>query len=460
MFRSRRFFLSLLGVVTWSTTAADTVISILDAASLLGTKVSFAGVLIAASALDVVCLCCIGLFSAEYAWKRDGIVRTSSSARRILALSCILPSMAAMVLSLASIITIKIRAKEISSAKSSAAINNWPGDLAPQFAIWGLACLCQIALYTSPIWAKPTNGTEQSVSSSGSRDSVMSEVRTSNQTMNLHMVEATQPASPLALPSPTFSARSSHSLKSWKESLNHVVHPVTSRTKLINRPSFSRDARSIYSDSHSISNVSQPDGFDTWDTSSVDSQARDAVMQSAPPRGTVLGTALEPIPGSRPASPAHALDGPFLEESDGRASPALSLPPKMYPDTSRPPSPAVSEAHIHPLFRTESPVPPPEATPGTSIMASPLSNQVIACPPRPYSRMRSNSRAASPSPLMHSQSFHDRTMNPQRSSRSPSPPSREMTPPIPDFVLTSSPRSSLSGTQTRKKINLYVDTGR
>jgi hypothetical protein len=219
--------------------------------------------------------------------------------------------------------------------------------------------------------------------------------------------------------------------------LHYVVRPVTSRTKLINRPSFNRDAHSVYSAGDS-SNISQSDGFETWDTS-------DAVVPG-PSRGTVLET----IPGSRPASPARALDGPFSlpdAESD------LVPPPKMVPDVSRPPSPATSEAHIHPLFRTESPTPPPAATPGTMIVASPLSNQMIACPSRPYSRMRSNSRAASPSPLVHSQSFQGRSSSPQRSSRSLSPPSREMTPPIPDFVLNSSPRSSMSGTTARRNKN-------
>jgi len=271
----------------------------------------------------------------------------------------------------------------------------------------------------------------------------------------LYMMEPAIPSSPLApLPSPTFSSRSSHSLKSWRDSLQQVVRPVTSRTKLISRPSTNRDTRSIYSDGRSIDSVSQADGFEAWDTSDVDpcarevsfQSARDATMlspkdgasQSAPSRGT----ALEPIPGSRPPSPARALDGPFPLVSDGRESPALAPPPKMLPDLSRPPSPVVSEAHIHPLFRTESPTPAPPTTPGTTVMASPLATQMIPCPPRPYSRMRSNSsRAASPSPLLHSQSLSS-LRNAAGTRRSPSPPQRAITPPIPDFVLNTSPQNS------------------
>lgn len=451
MLRSRRFYLSLLGVVACSATTADTVCSILEAASLSVGKLPFIGLTVTASAFDAAAVCCVGVFSTQYAWKRDGLIRESRTGRRILAGSCSSVSMVALVISLVSIITIKRRLNEVTAVTSQAVISTWDGYIIAHIIVWIIACFSQLVLYSSPLWTTAKRPATRSASDSPPRDSVMSEVRNSNQTANLYMLEPTQPASPLAaLPSPTFSARSSQSLRSWRESLHQVVRPVTSRTKLISRPSFNRDARSIYSDgSHSIDNTSQSDGFEAWDTSSVDPQARDAVMQSAPSRGT----ALEPIPGSRPASPARALDGPFPLDSDDTEAQALSPPPKMVPDTSRPPSPAVSEAHIHPLFRTESPTPPPAATPGTSILASPLASQMIPCPPRPYSRMRSNSRAASPSPLMHSQSFHE-------SVRSPSPPSREMTPPIPDFVLNSSPRSSTSRANSKSKVNLPLETGR
>lgn len=460
MFRSRRLYLSLLGVAALSTTSADLVFSVLDVASLLVGKVSYVSLPIAATTLDVVAICCVGVFSTQYAWRRDGIIHGSVIARRILTGICILLSVPALVVSIVSIVTIKNRKEEVTAATSRAPISNWDGYLIAHIIVWASACATQIILYSIPLWNKPVDFPLGSVSQSGPRDSVMSEVRHSNNTGNLYMLEPTQPASPLAgLPSPTFSARSSQSLKSWRDSLHQVVRPVTSRTKLINRPSFTRDARSMYSDSQSIDNMSTQDAFDTWDTSSVDPQSAAAVMQSAPSRGT----ALEPIPGSRPASPARPLDGPFpqSDEPDDDFSRALSPPPVLRPDTSRPPSPAVSEAHIHPLFRTESPIPPPEITSGTNITASPLATQMIPCPQRPYARMRShsNSRGASPTPptLMHSQSFdRSRAMSPNRSLRSPSPPSREMTPPIPDFVLNSSPRSSLSN--NRKKVNLQLDT--
>ncbi|KAL5405646.1 hypothetical protein PMIN03_008293 [Paraphaeosphaeria minitans] len=369
---SRRFYLSLFGAVAWSTTAADTILNILDAVSLFAAQSSLVGLAVTASAFDLGAVGAVTVFSAQYAWTRDGIIKDSRQAARILAISS---------------------------------------------------------------------------------------------TPNLYMLEATQPSSPLgALPSPTWSNRSSsQSLRSWKDSLQHVVRPISSRSKLVTRPSFNRDTLSTHSDGLSMKSATQYDAFDSWE---VDAQSKGAVVQLALP--SVLmpsrGTALEPIPGSRPASPARALDGPFPLEDDEELPP----PPKLALDISRPPSPAGSEAHIHPLFRSESPTPAPATTPGTSIIASPFANQVITCPARPYSRMRSNSsrsnptsRASSPA-LVHQRSFVNERTNShfshRSSSRSPSPPSRRMTPPIPDFVLNSSPRSSVSGGQ--RKVNLNIDTSR
>ncbi|KAF2878180.1 hypothetical protein BDV95DRAFT_624730 [Massariosphaeria phaeospora] len=454
MFRSRRFYLSLLAVVTCCTTAVNAVLSIVDAASLSAAGISLAVLATAASILDVVGLCCVAVFSLQCAWRKDGIVKGPAPVRLILCVSCAILSAVALSVSFASALTIKFHMEKSSSATPRTAISNWENHLVAQIAIWTLTCISQILLYSSQLWGRRVEEPKHPVNADP-RDSVMSEVQHSNRTTNLFVLEPTQPISPLgALPSPTFSERSSRSIISWRDSLQHVVRPITSRTKLISRPSLTRDTRSLHSARPSIDTVSHSDGFDAWE---VDAQARNAVLQLVPSRGI----AMESIPGSRPASPVRASDGSYPMEADERTPPPLVQPPKMIPDTSRPPSPVVSEAHIHPLFRSESPTPPP-TTFGTNILASPLSNQMIAVAARPYSRMRSNSRTASPSPLVHSRSLHDRTISPQGSdrSRSSSPPSREMTPPIPEFVLNSSPRSSMSGSQSRRKVNLQVDAFR
>jgi hypothetical protein len=445
MFRSRKFYLSLFGVVAWSSTAADTILTILDATSISAAHKPLLHIAAASSALDVVSLCSIGFYTYQDVRQTSDRAQRSLQAKALVGLSMLL-SGTALVVSLVLIILMKSRWEEVAQA-ASGPVSNWTSHVTAQIAIWVISCVSQIVLYTSPFWKRQAPKV-QDVTVSGPRDSVMSEIYNSPPRRNLFLMEPTQPSSPLAaaLPSPTFSTRSSQSLRSFRESLRHVVRPATSRTTLISRGSFTRDARSIYSQSESFENVSHSDGFDSWDTSSVSLQARDVVMQSAPSRGT----SLDPIPGSRPTTPARALEGPFLTELPEEDE-ELTPPPKMMPDISRPPSPAVSEAHIHPLFRTESPVPPPEATPGTSILASPLSTQAISCPARPFNRMRSNSH------LSQAQSVRGRTRSPHASSRTPSPISRELTPPIPDYVLNSSPRSSMSGS---RKVQLQYSPDR
>ncbi|KZM24578.1 uncharacterized protein EKO05_0008630 [Ascochyta rabiei] len=450
MFGSRKFYVSLFGALAWSSTAADTALSIVEVASISTTQASLLHIAAAASALDVVSLCCIGFYVVQYARRRDSFMERSIQARKALVGVSVVLSATALAVSLALIISIRSKWNEVLSTSSSGPISNWEGLFAGHVIVWAISCFNQIVLYSSVFWKRHTPEL-QPITVSGPRDSVMSEMRSATPNRNLFTMEPAHPSSP------TFSSRSSQSLRSFRESVRHAVRPVTSRTTLISRPSFNRDTRSIYSDAHSIDNVSHSDGFDSWDTSSVGLQARDAVMQTAPSKGTPL----EPIPGSRSVTPARALDGPFLPEIDEELSEEDLVAPRMIPDISRPPSPAVSEAHIHPLFRTESPIPPPEATPGTSIVASPLADQLITCPARPYQRMRSNSNlrnnTTSPSPLTSAQSLRGRTISPHAGPRTPSPPSREMTPPIPDFILNSSPSSSMSGS---RKVSLRTSPDR
>ncbi|KAJ9641818.1 hypothetical protein H2199_005031 [Coniosporium tulheliwenetii] len=250
------------------------------------------------------------------------------------------------------------------------------------------------------------------------------------------------------------------SMKSWRSSVHQVVRPVTSRTKLlVRRQSSPRDSESIYSVARSTQTGSESDGFDTWDTSSVDPQYKDTIIQSAPSKGT----ALEPIPGSRPPSPARALEGPFPfkdspnlkeEPSPPPSRPPSPTPPPPRPSFSRrpstshsthypPASPTLNEAHIHPLFRSDSPTPPPAATPGTIVTAAPFGGQTLTSPPpRPFSRQRSDSRLATSSPLIFSQQAEEEDEEEDAVGRTPTPPSRQMTPPIPESIYAGSPRVS------------------
>lgn len=443
---SHKYCLSFIGLVAWSSTAANTIFSILEAAAFSNTQSSLVPLAATSIALNILSLFGIGIDCYTAKWRIRGFINRSSFTNRTLLAGIILISMAALIASLVLVAMIKVKWKAILSAASPTPAIGWSGFITGQIAVWAVAFASQTLLFLSQYY--PTELPKlQLIANSGPRDSVMSEyppIRPSN----LYLPEQPPPAMTIGtLPSPTFSARSSQSLRSFRESLRHV-RPVTSRSTLISRCSANPEARSVFSNRHSVDSTSHADPFDSWDTSSVSLPARDAVTLTVPSKGTTL----EPIPGSRSNSPARALNGPFISESSGEEMDDLTPPPRMMPDVSRPPSPAVSEAHIHPLFRSATPEPAPLATLGTSILASPLASQAITCSGPTFSRMRSSSRGTGPRVLKPARSFtRDCGTSLSSRSRSSSPQSRVMTPPIPDFVLNSSPRSSMSGS---RRVNL------
>lgn len=265
-------------------------------------------------------------------------------------------------------------------------------------------------------------------------------------------------------PPSTSSGRSAvETAGSFRTSISSVVRPLSSR-KLLTREkrSFSLDSNGY----HERPNTTE-DGFDSWDTSAVDPQNRQTVLQSSSP---TPGRFLETIPASpttsRSPSPGYnyALDfePPRSRNRSRSFSPAgTRIPRSPYSQ----PAAATSEAHIHPLFRSDSPTPPPLATPGTIVMAAPNAGQIISDRQsiRSLSRMRSGSLPTAPSPLSRQGSFDDfvplrpspRESPPVSIHEAPeeeemSPPERKMTPPIPDWILSAGTRTSLSNYDSRR----------
>jgi hypothetical protein len=213
---------------------------------------------------------------------------------------------------------------------------------------------------------------------------------------------------------PNHSSTSTHS-STIRHSIQQVIRPITSRTKLILAHGVTpRDSGSFAAtrgtDSLEIS--CRGDGFENWDTSAVENGFANP-LGSRPNTGRKR---LEVIPGSRPVSPAKPLDGPFPDLDDSVTPDKLPLPdsPMQSPivpaaDTesiaSLPVSPSlrrsssIQEAHIHPLFRSHSPTPPPTPSADTVITASPFAGQVVhgdhAMAPRRM-QSRNNSRPSSP----------------------------------------------------------------
>ena len=259
---------------------------------------------------------------------------------------------------------------------------------------------------------------------------------------------------------PSSSGRSragSDTMSSLRSSLSQVVRPITSKTRLIQTGQKSPHRSRSIASSHRDSSIEE--GFDSWDTSAVDAQSRYAV-ESVSPVGPQRF--LETIPasptGSRSPSPGFPLDlePPKACRRSRSYSPVNSPKDRERFQKSRTASPSESmnEGHIHPLFRTDSPTPPPSATPSTNITAAPNAGQLISDRQsiRSIHRMRSGSLPSSP--LAHSaslDSIHHAIEREELEQLEEAGEERTLTPPIPEYILNGGPRNSLSGYNSRKK---------
>ncbi|KAK0623136.1 hypothetical protein B0T14DRAFT_494667 [Immersiella caudata] len=264
----------------------------------------------------------------------------------------------------------------------------------------------------------------------------------------------------------------SETMSSIRSSLSNVAHPISSKTKLL--PGSQRSSRrltgsldSLYLNDQRPSTVE--DGFDSWDTSAVDPQNRQTVLQTSP---TPQGRFLETIPASpttsRSPSPGTPLDFELPPPRSRRRSRSFSpSPSQLGPGQQRgrlTQQPSHSESHIHPLFRSDSPTPPPTATPGTVVVAAPNGGQVLSdrASIRTLTRMRSGSLPTVPSPLSQQGSFDSFPRRPGSSSpefreeeedelQVPADGTeRKMTPPIPEWILSAGCRTSFSGYTNRR----------
>ncbi|KAK5045741.1 hypothetical protein LTR84_008833 [Exophiala bonariae] len=282
------------------------------------------------------------------------------------------------------------------------------------------------------------------------------------------------------------------------------VRPGSSRTKLM-RPSAKSSLEIMPFPAAEA--VSIDSAFDDWDTSSVHYEMRSAIGSSPPTTRGGLAT----IPGSRPESPANALDGPYLPDSPISSSPPhattsdtatalgwssssprqlkssppsspppnFSRPTSSHKDNKPPPKfqkfdPSMDDL-IHPLFRPNSPHPPPIATMGTMVTASPMADQLIT--PKTLARLRSNSNIGSPPPSLP-QPSRERSETVTSVGSVPDSPTLgsdglgspgpsivddlELPPILPGFVLSAGSRSSLveygkrKSTKDRPKSHLSV----
>lgn len=272
-------------------------------------------------------------------------------------------------------------------------------------------------------------------------------------------------------------------ISSVASTLTNVVRPISSKTGLLSGNRSLRSQRSqrsqrsvrrppsLDSIRHRERSNTADDSFDSWDTSSVDPQCRQTVLDtSSPAAGSRF---LETIPASpttsRSPSPGTPLDLDPPRRAARRSrsfSPASTRSQLPRPQRSFTQQTSASESHIHPLFRSDSPTPPPLATPGTVVIAAPQAGQVISDRQsiRSLSRMRSGSLPAVSSPLTTKGSFEsfphvntksfstasDESRSDESIEELEEVPEREITPPIPEYILNAGSRTSLHGYQARK----------
>lgn len=357
--------------------------------------------------------------------------------------------------------------------------------IAVWFGCWGVTLILQVAFHTLlGIWLRKALK-KQSLGrldlDFGIRPMPLDEVRPESQ-----MTQQTFRSQDITLNSPPRTPVSHHP-STRRSSSTRVGTISSSKIKLVKGSAKSSLDLPAWPAGEAVSIDS---AFDMWDTSSVHREMRDAVHSSPTYR-----RGLETIPGSRSESPANALEGPFLPSSPHAASSNTaemtwntsspyrqypSSPPSSPPNFSRPTSrpssshknkalaPAFElvsptkrrnsgQENIHPLFRQNSPEPPPVAGAGTSIVASPMAGQPMT--PKTLSRLRSRSESTGHWRAMPSIDHSDRpstsgsVMSSLHGSPGPSiiddeePPHPQI---LPAFILGAGQRSSLVGYGRRK----------
>ncbi|KFZ02009.1 hypothetical protein V501_09690 [Pseudogymnoascus sp. VKM F-4519 (FW-2642)] len=273
---------------------------------------------------------------------------------------------------------------------------------------------------------------------------------------------------------------SSETRSSIRYSFTNAIRPMTSTTRLIAHRQSHR--------SPSIESAGERDfihSFDSWDTSGVEGPAWESTLSfgitnssplsAIPPHPRILETIpASPTASSRSQSPGYTLDFPppsIYTRHSRSQSPAAS-----FRELSGSYSPVGSEKHIHPLFRSDSPTPPPSATPTSIITAAPNAGVVISEMAVAVVRRKRSSSQTGRSPLIHTTSFDNIAMEVKREigkitqevrreSRSRSGEvdmseknwaelspagDRGMTPPIPEWILGAGQRTSFHGYSKRK----------
>ena len=427
---TRNLTTTLTGIVAFLSSIATLVLSVLLAAYLTPRRQKVTSLAIVAIILQCIAICTTALLVLSHLREgsRFGLAGTRRGRNCCFLLSCLAIEFVAAA---ATGVMLGWTYDELQYL-SGLVVGQDPTDfMLVIIVVYGLADLAEIVFFICLIWVRqpvtghvPAQSEDVPEMSHDIRDTSRPATAT---TVHSNMSRQTSLSRP-----PSATPSDGHS--SLRSSLSIITRPTSSRTKLIRQNSYTRFSRSSSFENSTTARPSQDSGFDAWDTSTVAPHLRETVLHSSPLTTKKPKGALEPIPGSRSPSPAKALEGPFFAVATEPSPPPSPLPQPSY---SRPPSRQQSpscEDHIHPLFRTSSPTPPPTASSGTVVHAASVAGQLVN--ERILRRMRSGSLPSSPSPLVRSESYFN-------FSTAPTSPAGEVgTPPIPDFILGASERAN------------------
>lgn len=488
---SFNMFIVQENVVAWALTGLSlvllviaTILNAIFAFSLHSSVAAIQLLAFMALAINILAICSFSFMISHYIPKLKGASTRWSAAFvwRFFGLSLAVASVAALL----TFITLVWAAVRLVDLPDRIAGRPSRSNLIAWFAIWSICALLQIGTYAFVAWwtkralySQPLAAVDLGfgVESPEMEHPPIQPRPTSDSFRSEDPTLASPPQTPttISMPSPF---RLSHS--------GGKGGPTSSRTRLVHSTSFTKDSAKSSFDYPTAEAVSIDHPFDNWDTSGLARDVR-TTLHSTPP---VTRSGLETIPGSRPESPAKALDGPFLPETPSAAAPApstameshgdssshgasTSSPPSSPPNFSRPSSrqvnqPAMGSAlhqavaaeasvedMIHPLFRPSSPHPTPTASVGTMVTASPLAGQSIS--PNILIRMRSASMPQQSRPAIEEEMppLNTESDSSRTDAGSPGPSiveDDESGAVIPDFVLSAGQRSSYVGYDRRKSV--------
>ncbi|KAH6687413.1 hypothetical protein F5X68DRAFT_207397 [Plectosphaerella plurivora] len=443
-----------VSVLTTAALMAFQIIVAVDASRSIRVQVSA----VLSAALEAIVLGLIAWMCTRYRSKNGA----TGQSRRLLILAITLTtSVLATAASISNLILLRIASTSVSDPVMGTTGEN---VLTGTSTVLALSFICQLAFFFVNFFWPPTSTAGTAMSQTDAHRIPQMHVKAVRYSRTIS-VDAEKASGPfgsktndfITPPQSSSGASATETMSSIRSSLSNVVRPMSSKTRLLSSRDRYRQG-SLDGSPYREGSIATQDSFDSWDTSSVDLHSRMTVLGTASPSSAPPQRLLETIPASpttsRSPSPGCPLDlePPRLRNRSRSFSPARrsQLEP-LQQDLEAP-----GEAHIHPLFRSDSPVPPPNVTPGTVVIAAPEAARVIS-DRQSVRRMRSSSLTARESPLSHQASYETFRASPSLEEReeveldlSVVAEERTLTPPIPDWILSAGSRTSLNGYESRK----------